>query len=116
MSVYKGVSLDSTWELALVQRLDELNVKWIRADNLEHAVEYTTLTQKSRRYYPDFFLPDYDVYVEVKGYWTDETRSKLDQAKKVIDLIVLDSYEAVCNFQPMIRATPDGGKQPPKLP
>jgi hypothetical protein len=27
---YKGVILDSSWELALAKRLDEINVQWIR--------------------------------------------------------------------------------------
>ena len=32
--MYKDVLLDSSWELALAIRLDELNIKWIRPERI----------------------------------------------------------------------------------
>lgn len=31
------------------------------------------------KYTPDFYLPDLDLYIEVKGYETDKDRSKWSQ-------------------------------------
>jgi predicted nuclease of restriction endonuclease-like RecB superfamily len=42
---------------------------------------------KIRSYSPDFYLPDYDIYVEVKGYWWGDDRRKMD--------IVIKSYPEV---------------------
>jgi len=61
--MYNGILLDGTWELTLAKRLDYLKVKWIRpnplkwidADGLEH------------NYFPDFYLPDYDLYLDPKN-------------------------------------------------
>jgi len=60
---YKGVTLDSSWELALARRLDELQIKWIRpgpikwidSDGLEH------------NYFADFYLEKYNLYLDPKN-------------------------------------------------
>ena len=60
---YNGILLDSSWELALAKRLDFLNIvwerplpiKWTDEDNIEH------------NYFPDFYLPEYDIYLDPKN-------------------------------------------------
>lgn len=60
---YKGVTLDSSWELALAQRLDELNIKWERPSPLQ----WVDIEGLTHNYFPDFYLPDYDLYLDPKN-------------------------------------------------
>jgi len=69
------VSMDSTWEVAMAARLDELGISWLRDEDMK--LEYRTRGGRKRNYIPDFYLPDYDMYIEVKGYWTDRAKWKM---------------------------------------
>lgn len=59
---YKGILLESTWELELAKRLDAISVKWERPEPLPYIKEGQT-----HNYFPDFYLPDYDLYVDPKN-------------------------------------------------
>jgi len=89
------VSMDSTWEVACASRLDELGIKWER----DHSIKlgYITRGKRKRNYIPDFYLPEYDVYIEVKGYWTDAARHKMKdvQARNPVRIIILESLLAI---------------------
>ena len=60
---YNGILLDSTWELALAKRLDDLNIKWIRPA----PITWTDAEEKIHNYFPDFHLPDYNLYLDPKN-------------------------------------------------
>lgn len=60
---YNGVLLDSGLELQLAQRLDLLNIKWERCARFP----YVDLSGKKHTYTPDFYLPDYNVYLDPKN-------------------------------------------------
>lgn len=60
---YKGIMLDSSWELALAKRLDALDIKWIRPD----PVPWIDEGGVCHNYFPDFYLPDYDLYLDPKN-------------------------------------------------
>lgn len=60
---YKNITLDSSWELKFAKWLDKNNIKWSRPEN---GFEYQW--NGLRIYYPDFYLPELDFYIEVKGY------------------------------------------------
>lgn len=60
---YKGVRLDSSWELRVAQALDEMGIAWVRPS----FIRWTDSTGKKRRYFPDFYLPDLDVYLDPKN-------------------------------------------------
>ena len=91
---YKGIWLDSSWELLLAKRLDALSITWQRGN----AIQYIDINDQNRKYYPDFFLPDRGLYLEVKGYYTEASRHKLKEAAKVINLQVLDSIKSINEF------------------
>lgn len=61
--LYKDIWLDSSWELILATRLDELNVKWIRPD----PIKWVDDNGVSHNYFPDFYLVDYDLYLDPKN-------------------------------------------------
>lgn len=60
---YKGVMLDSTWELELAKRLDHLKIKWVRPEPLKWIDD----NGFKHNYFPDFYLPEYNVYLDPKN-------------------------------------------------
>ena len=60
---YNGIYFDSKWEVAVAKSLDQNNIRWIRPDRLF----YIDNENKQRYYYPDFYLPDYDIYLDPKN-------------------------------------------------
>ena len=97
------VSMDSTWEVACAQRLDELGIRWMRNPSIK--LEYTTRGRRARNYIPDFYLPDHDVYIEVKGYWTDAARHKMRdvQERHPIRILILESLEEISHVEDRIK-------------
>lgn len=59
---YKGIKLDSSYEVKFAEDLDKNNIKWSRPKPLLYK-----LNGEEHRYYPDFYLYDYDVYVDTKN-------------------------------------------------
>ena len=59
---YNDVKLDSSYEVTLAQDLDKNNIKWERPKSL-----LWKFNGKEHRYYPDFFLPDYNIFVDTKN-------------------------------------------------
>jgi hypothetical protein len=62
--IYNGIEMDSMWEKKVAQKLDELNIVWVRPD---WCLEWLDSTKKSRKYFPDFYLVDYDIYLDPKN-------------------------------------------------
>lgn len=60
---YNGITLDSSWELTLAKRLDSLDIKWNRPDPLR----WTDDNGDEHHYFPDFYLPDYNLYLDPKN-------------------------------------------------
>jgi hypothetical protein len=65
-SVYKGYKMDSGAELYFAQQLDEHHINWIKNDGKTY-FSFTYPDTKQGKYYPDFYLPDHDIWVEIKG-------------------------------------------------
>lgn len=72
---YKNIDLHGSWELKYAMYLDKFNIKWIRNKN---TFDYF-FDGKNRKYTPDFYLPDTDEYVEIKGYKTKKDDAKWSQ-------------------------------------
>ena len=64
-------------EIRVAKILDKLKLNWKR--NWE-GFEYVTLTGGSRKYYPDFYLPEHDIYIEYKGWVTKAIIHKMESA------------------------------------
>lgn len=95
--LYKDVWLDSSWEISFALRMDEIGVKWERPRSSQ--IFYTTQRGTQARYYPDFYLPDFDKFVEIKGYYTNEVRHKLSEVSKTIPLIIIDKLSDILNAE-----------------
>lgn len=60
---YNGIKLDSSYELEVAKSLDENDIKWIRPSRLP----YIDTNNNQHHYTADFYLPDYDVYLDPKN-------------------------------------------------
>lgn len=67
------VSLDGSWELAVVNWLDENQLTWRRN---KKRFSYFDVNKKKRFYTPDFYIDEWNSYLEIKGYETELDRSK----------------------------------------
>lgn len=86
---------DSSWEDALADRLDDLDIVWTRPA----PITYTDLFGKLRKYYPDFYLPVYDLYLDPKNSYAESCQiDKLEIVSKIINLIILRSISDCRNF------------------
>lgn len=94
------VLLDSRWEFALAKRLDEINVSWIRPD----PIEWLDKDGKTRNYFPDFYLPDFDLYLDPKNKHAYEVQK--DKIKILLtqlpNLVIITDIKDCENFCPRI--------------
>ena len=61
------------WEYNVALKLNNQNILWIRNQYLNYFIDDVKKT-----YNPDFYLPAFDEYVEVKGYFSDKDKIKMD--------------------------------------
>lgn len=81
---YKDTWFDSTWEVRLAKSLDEHNVSWIRPK------QGFIWTDTGRKYYPDFYLPEHNVYLDPKNsYLQKKDAEKIKQASERNNIKVL---------------------------
>lgn len=95
---YKGVLLDSSWELELAKRLDDLGVKWVRPE----PIPWVDGQGVTHNYFPDFYLEDYDLFLDPKNPQAIKVQKKkldclLTQYKNII---IIDSIEDCKTFTP----------------
>lgn len=101
---YNGVLLDSSWELLLAKQLDSLKINWIRPDK---PLIWFDKDNVRRRYFPDFFLPDFGLYLEPKNpHGMRIQKEKFEILSKDHKIILLDSEEKCKNWRPMEESNP----------
>ena len=77
------VYLDSGWEFITAKFLDKISVKWERNKT---RFKYINLQNKEATYCPDFYLSEYDTYLEVKGYESELDKCKWKQFKNSLTI------------------------------
>jgi len=82
---YNGVTFKGSWEVIVAKWFDKNNIKW-KYESKSFDYEWNG----TRKYFPDFYLPDFNVYVEVKGY---ETERDLAKWKNIPNLVVFKLNE-----------------------
>lgn len=75
---YNGVQFHGNWEVAFAKFLDNINIIWERPTE---KFEYI-LDNKIHYYTPDFYLPSFNLYIEIKGYPTNKDFLKWNQFPK----------------------------------
>ena len=71
---YKNIHCDSKYELIFLVYCIELNMNIER--NFTFFI-YTDKDNKQHKYYPDFYFPDLDMFIEIKGYFQENTKYKI---------------------------------------
>ena len=61
------------WEYNVAKKLNEQNILWIKNQYL-----YYFINDIKKTYNPDFYLPELNEYIEVKGYFSKENKIKMD--------------------------------------
>lgn len=85
------VLLESRWELKIAETLDKLDIRWIRPKPISY-----TLNNVSRLYYPDFYLPDYKLYLDPKNpTCVNQSIDKMDIVQKLIPLWYGDVFQMI---------------------
>ena len=77
---YKGEKFHGKWELEVAKWLDLNNIKWER--KISPFNYYWN--NNWHLYFPDFYLPDLDLYIEVKGYERDRDIAKWSVVSNLI--------------------------------
>lgn len=70
---YQNICFRSTWEVKYAKYLDKHQVSW--------QYESKTFDLGDTTYTPDFYLPEIDKYIEIKGYWWSKQREKFEKFK-----------------------------------
>jgi hypothetical protein len=84
------------WEENVALKLNEYNILWEKNKWIEYFDG-----EIIRHYNPDFYIPDKNLYIEVKGYFSDKDKLKmklvLDQNDVKIYFIGSDKYQKFIN-------------------
>lgn len=64
----KELKVQGTWEKRLAEKLNSLNILWERK---------ILIYSKYRKYTPDFYIPKFDIYIEVKGFFYEKDKVKM---------------------------------------
>lgn len=65
---YKGIYFKSSWEQMVAKLMDRLNIEWLYEPKIFKVDKYF--------YTPDFYLPELNLWLEVKGYQSDAFKTK----------------------------------------
>jgi predicted nuclease of restriction endonuclease-like RecB superfamily len=85
---YEDIWMRSSWEVAYAKYCDKNKIKW------EYEPKIFDLGKS--RYIPDFYLPESDTYVEIKGRWYPGTKRKFRLFQKKyysVNIILLTKKE-----------------------
>lgn len=79
----ENVLLESSWEVEVAEKLDELKIEWERPD----PVIWNDSKDEPHYYYPDFFLPNYDLYLDPKNpYCMNRDEEKMKKVSQKLDI------------------------------
>lgn len=90
------VKLDSSWEEILAKRLDDLDISWIRPES----TQWIDKNGVKHNYFPDFYLTEYNLYLDPKNKIAYNTQIEKIECLKVQmpNLIFLTTKEECSNF------------------
>lgn len=85
------VYLESSWERLIAEDLDANNISWVRPKYIKYILDGRT-----RMYYPDFFLVDYNCYLDPKNPHVQDLHAKKIQAvisQNNVKLLILNKNQ-----------------------
>ena len=102
--MYNGVCLHSSYETKLAMDLDANKIAW----NRPSPIEWTDDEGKTHRYYADFYLPEYEIYLDPKNDFliknvnpafgiTDHDKIKKVMIQNNVKIFILDKDQLSWN-------------------
>lgn len=79
--LYNDIYFRSNWEILVVKYFDSNNIKW------QYEPKVFIIDEKCT-YTPDFYLPEQNKWIEVKGYWREDAIIKFAQFKQKYSEII----------------------------
>ena len=88
----------SAMEYKMCEILDNLKLDWNRNTK---GFKYTTIDGKLRRYYPDFYVKDFDLFIETKGFINEEINHKMKCAN-ITNLLIIKTNKFGGNWNEIV--------------
>jgi hypothetical protein len=90
------ILLDSSWEVALANRLDNIKINWKRPE----PIEWIDKDGVTHNYFPDFYLVDKNIYLEVKNpFLLSIQKEKMDAVlKNYPNIKIISTLKSCKNF------------------
>lgn len=89
--LYQGVTYQGSWELRVGWWLIKDNIRFFCHTGVKQ-FSYI-MDGQQYTYCPDFYIPKWDQYIEVKGYFSDYEKRKMDIIKETYPEIKIDIYD-----------------------
>ena len=103
---------ESSFEVRTSEILNSLNIYW----NRPSFFWYTDTENKKRRYYPDFYLPKYDLYLDPKNDYLIKTDiSKIYKTSEENNIKIVIISEKYLTEDIIKNIVMDDGNAPPRL-
>lgn len=95
----KIINLQSSYEYRVAEELDKNSINWTRPSYFI----WTDAIGTDHRYYPDFYLNDYDIYLDPKNdYLIKKDKDKICRVQKQNNITVLILRENELTFEHII--------------
>lgn len=73
-----GKRVQGTWERDIAIKLCQHHTEWYKPLKKQDVWRYVDDLGIERSYSPDMYLPEHDLFLEIKGYWWGNDRRKMD--------------------------------------
>lgn len=87
-----GQNVQGTWERDFIIKCNDCSVECLKITSRSKSLKYIK-DGIFRTYTPDFYLPEFDIFIEIKGYWwlNDKEKMKLvfEQNKGLNDKLLI---------------------------
>ena len=97
---YKNEKFHSSWEVIVAKWLDSKNIEWQRK---VPPVEYV-LNESTHLYFPDFYLPAFGLFIEVKGHETARDLCKWQALSGKISILRKDEIDHIKKYGPDVKS------------
>ena len=103
--LYNGYKFDSGWEVKLAKFLDSKKIKWVQP---EKGIQwFDNKTNTSRYYYADFYLPDYNLYLDPKNpIILAKQTYKINIVSKLVNLIYGNVDNIITKLEELVGLEP----------
>ena len=81
---YNGIKMRSSYELNFA--------KWCNLSYIKWEYEPNTFDLGDTTYTPDFYLAEFDLWIEIKGYWRDDAKKKYNKFLKLYPNIYIKVF------------------------